>query len=85
MYPFQHILGKKPTRVRKRPKAASVQTEGEHYGTEAVRKRKADGQKPFTVKLNKHLPVCTRQDDQSIQSDTVSSFPHKSKIMIENE
>lgn len=37
-------------------------------------KRKADGQKPLSVKLNTHLPlpVCTSEDDQSVQSDTLS-------------
>lgn len=72
---FPTHSGKKANESKEKDRTAGpVQTEGRHYGTEAVGKRKADWQKSFSVKLNTHLPVCTTEGDQSVQSDTVSWF-----------
>lgn len=64
LYPFQHILGKKPTRARRKTK---LQPQNRRTAGFTAQKQEADGQKPLGVRLNTHLPVCSRE---SVQSDT---------------
>lgn len=80
LYPFQHILGKKPTRARKK---TGPQPQNRQKAGITAQKQEADGQKPLSVKLNTHLPVCSRGDAQSVQSDAVSwVFPLRPKFLI---